>query len=174
MAKQLLSNFSFKNFLSPVSGVCTIAHFIWGVLCQNAGKFGQSNPTFIYLMNFNFLWRALWAQSFTKLVLKILLFFLCRNILSDSSFHYSDKFSNKSLPRHPTIYLLARRGEIQRRKLRKWFFSSNMYVYKIYMNIKCYVTLSYETGLQVKFKINQTWKTVQVHSKSGLRKQQLR
>ena len=38
------------------------------------------------------------------------------------------------------------------------------------MYVTCYVTFSYETGLQVEFKINHPSKTVQVHSNSGLRK----
>ena len=132
--------------------------------------FGRSNQTLFYLMNFNFLWRASWAKIFAKLVLKILQILLCRNILCNSSLHYTNKFLSKSLPKHPTVYLLVRKGEILRKKPRKWFLSSNMYVCKIYMYIKCYVTFSYETGLNVKFKINQTWKTAQVHSNSGWRK----
>ena len=38
------------------------------------------------------------------------------------------------------------------------------------MYIKCCFTFSYETGLQVKFKIKQPSKTVQVFENSGLRK----
>ena len=124
---------------------------------------------FIFLSNeFQFSLTSLVSVNFCE-VLKILPILLCTNILCNSLFHYINEFSNKSLPRDPTVYLLARRRENTENKGRKMiFFSFNMHLYKIYMYIKYFVTFFSETGLQIKFKINQPWKTVQVHSNSGL------
>ena len=134
----------------------------------------------IFLTNeFQFSLTGLLSVNFCEVSSKILPILLCTNILCNSSFlcnilsnilfQYTNEFSNKSLPRHPAVYLLARRRENKKKQARKMIFSFNMYLYEIYMYIKFYVTFSYETGLQVKFKINKPWKNAQVHYNSGLR-----
>ena len=110
-----------------------------------------------YLLNFKFLWWSLWAYIFAKLVLKILPNLLCTNVLWKILQH---KWILEQVPTKVSnrIFVREKREKYREKNQQNDFFLLTCIYINININIcikyiKCYVTFSYETGLQVKFKI---------------------